>query len=264
MGPLVDRTAVVTGGGGGIGAATAAAMARAGASVAVLDVSYELAQATAASIQTEGGRALAAACDVTSAEQVAAAFDMTAERFGVPNALFNNAGIAGPETSAPDTALDEFDRCVAVNLRGVFVCAAEFIRRLRSSNRPGTIVNTASVNAFYAEPQFPTYVATKGAVSALTRALALDHASEGIRVNCVCPGYVATPMTKPLFEVGGDAGADAVGKMHALGRIAQPREIADVVVFLCSDSASFIVGASVMVDGGMSIGTQVLPVADGT
>jgi NAD(P)-dependent dehydrogenase (short-subunit alcohol dehydrogenase family) len=121
------------------------------------------------------------------------------------------------------------------------------------------MVNIASVNAFFAEPLFATYNATKGAVTALTRSLALDHAREGIRVNCVCPGYVQTPMTQPLFDIGGAAGIATVAEMHAVGRVARPEEIASVVAFLCSDGASFMAGSTVVIDGGMSIGSQVLP-----
>lgn len=263
MSALLDRVAVVTGGGGGIGGATSTALAKSGAAVAVLDLCEADAARTAKAIEESGGRALAYVCDVSDPDQVRSTFAAVVEELGRPDILFNNAGIAGPETSAPDTSIEDFDRCVAVNLRAAFVCSGEFIRGLRGVNRPGVIVNTASVNAFFAEPRFPAYVATKGAIVALTRSLALDHAREGIRVNCVCPGYVETPMTRPLFEVGGDSGAGAVGRMHAIGRVAQPEEIAEVVVFLCSDAASFVAGASVMVDGGMSIGAQVLPEADG-
>jgi NAD(P)-dependent dehydrogenase (short-subunit alcohol dehydrogenase family) len=259
MSNLDGRTALVTGGGGGIGAATAKALAAAGAAVAVLDLDRESAEASAAAIDAAGGRALAHACDVTDSEQVGAAFDRAAAELGPPDILFNNAGIAGPEATAPDTPLEEFDRCVAVNLRAPFICAAELIRRLRAAGQPGAIVNTASMNAVFAEPLFPAYVATKGAIAALTRALALDHAREGIRVNCICPGYVETPMTKPLFAAGGEAGIEFAAQMHAIGRVAQPEEIAAVVVFLCGDGASFLAGASVMVDGGASIGAQVLP-----
>jgi NAD(P)-dependent dehydrogenase (short-subunit alcohol dehydrogenase family) len=253
---------VVTGGGGGIGSATARVLARVGAAVAVLDVDAALAEAVVADVAATGGRAIGCPCDVSDSEQVARTFDRVEAELGLPDILFNNAGIVGPEATAPDTPLDEFDRCIAVNLRGVFVCSAELIRRLRAAGRPGAIVNTASVNAVFAEPGFPAYVATKGAVAALTRAMALDHAREGIRINCVCPGYVETPMTRSLLEADGDE-ATLTAEMHAIGRIAQPEEIAEVVRFLCSDAASFVVGASVMADGGMSIGARVLPGGDG-
>ncbi len=259
---LRSRTAVVTGGGSGIGAATASALARDGAAVAVLDLDERAATAVAARIVANAGRALALACDVSEPDQVHAAFERVTAELGAPDVLFNNAGISGPEATVADTPIADFDRCVAVNLRGVFICAGELVRRLRAAGRPGVIVNTASVNAVFAEPQFPAYVATKGAVAALTRAMALDHAREGIRVNCICPGYVDTPLTTPLVEVGDGSALETMANMHAVGRIAQPEEIADVVAFLCSDAASFVVGASVMVDGGLSIGTRILPAHD--
>lgn len=261
MEALDGRTAIVTGGGGGIGGAAARALALKGAAVAVVDLRVVEAEASAESIRAAGGRAIALGCDVTDPRQVADAFDSAERELGLPDILFNNAGIVGPGATAPDTPLEEFDRCVAVNLRAPFICAAECIRRLRAAKKPGVIVNTASVNATFAEPGFPAYVATKGAITALTRALALDHAREGIRVNCVCPGYVDTEMTRPLFDAG-PAGVMATAEMHAVGRVAKPEEIAEVVAFLCSDAASFMAGAAVMVDGGMSIGAQVLPTPD--
>lgn len=254
-----ERIAAVTGGGGGIGAATASALARDGDAVAILDLEEDAAERSAEAVRKDGGTAIAVGCDVTDPAAVAGAFARIEAELGLPGVLVNNAGVAGPEATVPDTAIEDFDRCVAVNLRAVFICAGEFIRRLRAAGRPGAMVNIASVNAVFAEPLFATYNATKGAVTALTRSLALDHAREGIRVNCVCPGYVQTPMTQPLFDVGGAAGVETVARMHAVGRVAQPEEIAAVVAFLCSERASFMAGAAVMVDGGMSIGSQVLP-----
>jgi NAD(P)-dependent dehydrogenase (short-subunit alcohol dehydrogenase family) len=223
----------------------------------VLDLDERAATTVAAALAADAGRALGIACDVSDPDQVHAAFERVTAELGAPDILFNNAGVPGPEATVADTPIADFDRCVAVNLRGVFICAGELVRRLRAAGRPGAIVNTASVNAVFAEPQFPAYVATKGAVAALTRAMALDHAREGIRVNCVCPGYVDTPMTAPQVATGG--GLELTANLHAIGRIARPEEIADVVAFLCSDAASFVVGASVLVDGGLSIGARVLP-----
>jgi NAD(P)-dependent dehydrogenase (short-subunit alcohol dehydrogenase family) len=254
MSTLAGRVAVVTGAAGGIGSATALTLAREGASVAAVDLDLDGATAVAQRVRAAGGSASADRCDVSRESDVRDAFAHITQELGVPDILFNNAGVAGPVELAPDASLEEFDRCVAVNLRAIFVCAAEFIRGLRAASRPGSIVNTASVNALYAEPFAPAYTATKGGVTALTRALALQHISEGIRVNCVCPGYTDTPMGHPPGLSAQDM--EQVASWHPIGRLAQPEEIAEVVAFLSSERASFMVGASVMVDGGMSIGAQ--------
>jgi NAD(P)-dependent dehydrogenase (short-subunit alcohol dehydrogenase family) len=256
-GRLDGASAVVTGGGSGMGAATALAMAKEGAAVTVVDIVGEQAQATVDTIVAGGGRAIAAACDVSDVGQVREAFDVATAAHGVPTVLFNNAGIAGPLVPAPDTPIEEFDRCIAVNLRGVFIVAAEFVRRARAAKVSAAAVNTASINSFHVEPNAPAYCATKGAVVALTRAMALDHAREGIRINCVCPGQVLSPMTQPLYEAV-PGGLEAAVQLHPVGRIGQPEDIAGMVIYLCSDEASFVTGASFVVDGGLTIGTRVV------
>jgi NAD(P)-dependent dehydrogenase (short-subunit alcohol dehydrogenase family) len=254
---LQGTSAIVTGGGSGMGAATALAMARDGAAVAVVDIVGAHAQATVDTIVAGGGRAIATVCDVSDVDQVRDAFDAATTAHGVPTALFNNAGISGTLVPAPETPIEEFDRCVAVNLRGVFIVAAEFVRGARAATRSASAVNTASINSFYVEPNAPAYCATKGAVVALTRAMALDHAREGIRINCVCPGQVLSPMTQPLYEAV-PGGLEAAEQLHPLGRIGQPEDIASMVTYLCSDEASFITGAVFVVDGGLTIGTRVV------
>lgn len=256
-GRLAGRSALVTGAGGGIGLATAHAMAREGAGVAVVDIDGDLAAAAAAAIRAEGGRAVAVTCDVADPDQVGRAFAVATDAHGVPQALFNNAGIAGPMVSAPETPLDGWERTIAVNLTGVFLVAAEFIRRVRAAGLPGAMVNTSSIDAVYAEPYQAAYIASKGGVISLTRMMALDHGREGIRANCICPGHVLTPMTEPFYEPEGALAQVADG--HALGRIGRPDEIASTVVFLCSDESSFITGATIVVDGGMSIGGRLMP-----
>ncbi|MBS1843296.1 MAG: SDR family oxidoreductase [Actinobacteria bacterium] len=255
---LEGKSAIVTGGGGGLGEAGAVAIALEGAAVAVLDLDGGLADATAARIVDEGGRAIGLRCDVTEPEEVEAAFDAAAAEFGLANVLFNNAGVTGPMVKAPDTPLDQWNACVAVNLTGVFIVAREFLRRALAAKSPGSIVNTASIDGLYAEEGGPAYIATKGAVVALSRALALDHAREGIRVNALCPGHVLSPMTAPLYE-GHDAYREAVEKAHAVGRIGTPEEIAQVVVFLASDESSFVTGHPLVADGGFSVGWSFRP-----
>jgi NAD(P)-dependent dehydrogenase (short-subunit alcohol dehydrogenase family) len=225
----------------------------------VADVVPDRATAVAAEIESEGGEALAAACDVSRPEDVTALFDLADERLGGVDALFSNAGVALPG-DVVSSSLEDWRRTIDINLSGVFYGAREFVRRARAAGHGGSIVNTASVNAFFVEPDFPAYCASKGGVLALTRALALDHAPDCIRVNCVCPGYVETGMTVPFFEAEADptAARSRAGSQHALGRIAQPEEVAQVVVFLSSDEASFVTGAAVVVDGGWSIGQRMV------
>jgi NAD(P)-dependent dehydrogenase (short-subunit alcohol dehydrogenase family) len=255
---LTGRSAVVTGGGGGLGAATALAMAREGAAVAILDINGDLASRTAAEIVDGGGTAIATACDVSNPEQVRAAFAAAVESHGVPTVLFNNAGITGPLGLVPDIPLDEFEQCLAVNFRGVFLVAAEFLRRVRAAGVPAAIVSTSSIDALFTEPESAVYSATKGAVISMTKTMALDHAREGIRINCICPGHVLSPMTQPFYDASPGA-LEQAERMHALGRIGQPEEIANAVVFLCSDESSFITGTALIIDGGMSLGAQVVP-----
>lgn len=256
---LSGRSAVVTGGGGGLGAATAEAMAREGASVAILDINADLASQTAAGIVENGGKAIGVACDVSNPDQIRAAFDAATDRHGVPTALFNNAGITGPLGVAPDIPVEEAEQCIAVNFTGIFLVAAEFLRRVRGAGiAPATIVSTSSIDAVFTEPESVIYSATKGAVISMTRTMALDHAREGIRINCICPGHVLTPMTKPFYDASPGA-LEQAERMHALGRIGRPEEIASVVVFLSCEESSFITGIALIIDGGMSLGAQIVP-----
>lgn len=259
MGLLEGKTAIVTGAGSGIGRAACLAMAEEGAAVVAADLDLARAQTTRETIEASGGRCAAVGCDVGDATSVAHAFDEAEARFGAVNVLFNNAGMCVVK-DITRTTYAEWQRTLEVNLGGVWNGCRCFIERARARTEGGTIVNTASVNAFYVEPEIAAYCASKAGVVGLTRALALDHGNEGIRVNCVCPGYTETGMTGPMFDATPDpAGARAeAGKLHALGRIAKPDEIAQAVVFLASDRASFLTGAAVVADGGMSIGIRIV------
>ena len=181
-------------------------MARERAEVVVADIDPERAVAVAAEIESEAGEGAAAACDVSDADQVKALFDLAEGRLGGVDVLFNNAGVALPG-DVVSASLEQWRRTIDINLSGVFYGAREFVTRARAAGRRGSIVNTASVNAFFVEPDFPAYCASKGGVLALTRALALDDAADGIRVNCVCPGYVDTGMTAPYFDAEPDPAA---------------------------------------------------------
>jgi NAD(P)-dependent dehydrogenase (short-subunit alcohol dehydrogenase family) len=258
-GCLEGRRAFVTGGASGLGRATAQAMAREGAAVAVCDVDHEGAASVARVIRETGAIALAITCDVAEPAAVDAALDEAEAALGAVDTLFCNAGIALP-TDVSSTSVADWQRTLDINLGGVWNGCRSLIRRVRARGGTAAIVNTASVNAFFVEPEFAAYCASKGGVLALTRALALDYARHGIRINCVCPGYMDTGMVAPFFGEGdvGEAARRAAGQQHAMGRIARPEEVAEVVVFLASDEASFMTGAAFVVDGGMSIGSRIV------
>lgn len=251
-GTYKGKVAFVTGAGGGIGRAAALAFAREGASVVVADISEKENQQTARLIEGQGGRALAVRCDVTRVEEVKAALDKTAETFGRLDFAFNNAGIE-PKKPAPtaDYDLDEWERIIAIDLRGVFLCMKYEVPLMLKSGG-GAIVNTSSGAGVVGIKGSPAYTAAKHGVIGLTRAAALDYASQNIRVNAVCPGYINTPMMD-RFTGGTAEGRAKVISEEPIGRMGKPEEIASAVLWLCSEAAGFVVGSAMVIDGGQTI-----------
>ena len=244
--------AIVTGGGSGLGAETARQLAAKGAKVALFDVNMEGAQAVAAEI---GG--LAIDCDVTSDEGVAAAIAQAQAAHGVARILINAAGIEIEETIETAT-LDQWNRIFAINVTGTFLTSKHALPLLRESEGHASIINFGSYDGFIADPELAAYCATKGAVHALTKAMACDHSPEGIRVNAVCPGYVDTPMLQSFFQENGDIDSlqQAVRDVHPLRTYGTPTDIANLVNWLASDEARYASGQLWVLDGGLSAQVQ--------
>ncbi len=248
-----DKTVVVTGAARGIGRAIAQRLAVAGAHVVAADVDLDELRALSAAIRGAGGRVEVRRCDVSDPEDVEGLM-AAAEALGGPHALVSNAAIQY-ERTIEDTPPEDWDRVMGINLKGVYLCARAAIPRMRRLGG-GSIVNMASVNGFWVEPQLGAYCTAKGGVINLTRAIALDFGKDGIRCNCICPGYIDTGMAQRYFEVQPDpeAARAEAGRLHALGRIGRPEEIAAMALFLCSDESSFCTAQPFIVDGGLSAG----------
>ncbi len=254
-GSYAGKVAFVTGAGTGIGRATALAFAREGAGVVVADVSGQDNRETARMIEEAGGRALAVACDVRRAEDVKAALDKAVETFGRLDVAFNNAGVEQPIMPAADLTEEEWDRIVDIDLRGVFLCMKHEIP-LMLEQGGGAIVNTSSGAGVKGFAGQAAYCAAKYGIVGLSKAAALDYASQNIRVNAVCPGIIETPMMD-RFSGGTPEGRAAVRAaaiaQEPIGRAGTPEEIAAAVLWLCSDAASFATGHAMVVDGGQTV-----------
>lgn len=245
------KTACVTGAAGGIGRATALAFARAGARVALAELSSDGLHETARLIEADGGEALALTCDITSEDDVQAAVDRTVERFGSLDAAFNNAGVEQPVQSAADTTKNDWDSILGVSLTGVFLCTRAQIRQMLNQNGGGAIVNVSSGAGVKGFKGQAAYAAAKHGIIGFTRSAALDHAAQGIRINAVCPGIIDTEMIRRFGDTrpGGREGLIADEPVGGLGT---PEEIASAVLWLCSADAAFTTGTALVVDGGQT------------
>jgi NAD(P)-dependent dehydrogenase (short-subunit alcohol dehydrogenase family) len=247
---LDNKIAFVTGAAMGIGAGIAELFIEAGAAVVVFDINAERGREMAEGLSRHG-RALAIHGDVSSEEDVQKGIARTIQEFGALDVLVNNAGIEFQEPVV-DLPTADWDSQMAVNLTGPFLCSKYAIPHLRGRN--SSIVNISSVHAFISYERCAGYDATKAGLIGLTRAMALDHARDGIRVNAVCPGYIYTPMMEDWLKIQADREATMrqILSVNPLGRIGTPRDVAQAVLFLASDAASFITGTFLVVDGAMT------------
>jgi len=250
---LQDHNLVVTGSASGIGRACAIEAAREGARVVLADINLQGAEETAGHIRTNGGIAAPFWADVSDPVSVMDLVAFALSTYGKINALINNAAIQVNKT-IEDITFEEWNQQMSINVGGIFLCSKFCLPHLRETK--GSIVNMSSVNGFFVEPMCAGYCTTKAAIIGLTKAMAIDHGHEGVRVNCICPGYIDAGLAEGYFQSQPDPAKARVeaGKLHALWRIGQPEEVARVAVFLCSRDASFMTGASVVVDGGFGSG----------
>lgn len=243
---FTNKVVIVTGGVSGIGRAAALAFAKRGAKVAVADWTEN--QETVELITASGGEAIFIKCDVSKADDVKAMVDKTVATFGRLDYAFNNAGIEGATAPTKDCTEENWDKTIGVNLKGIWLCMKYEIPEILKQGK-GAIVNCASVAGLVGFGGLPAYVASKHGVVGLTKTAALECAQLGIRVNAVCPGVIQTPMIDRLTGTNKEA-IDQFTKLEPVGRFGQPEEIANAVVWLCSDKASFVTGHAMAVDGG--------------
>ncbi len=249
---LAGKSSLITGAASGIGLATAEWFCREGAAVVLADTQLAKAEEAAARLRTAGAKAVAAAVDVTQADQVRDAVALAARELGRLDILFANAGIgySGHLLEASD---EDWDTVMGVNAKGVFISCRESIRQMLAQSPPGgAVVINASISGLAGIPKQAPYAPSKGAVVQLTRQLAVEYAARGVRVNCVCPGTVDTAVLQRGMQMSGDPEGflQMLVAGHPIGRIGRPEEIAAAVAFLASDEASFITGAILAVDGG--------------
>lgn len=247
-GQLDGKVALITGGSSGIGRASALAFAREGAKVVVADVLVDGGQETVRLIQAAGGQGLFIKTDVSKAAEVEALIKQTVATYGRLDCAYNNAGVEGTFVTTTEYTEADWDRVIAINLKGVWLCMKYEIAQMLQQGG-GAIVNTASGAGLVGVAGLSAYVASKHGVVGLTKTAALEYAKAGIRVNAVCPGVIETPMVARLTNSRPDLG-EALVAGEPMGRVGKPEEIAEAAVWLCSDAASFVTGHAMSVDGG--------------
>jgi len=255
MASLSGRIALITGGASGIGRATALLFAREGAAVTIADTNAEAGTAVASEITQAGGRAVFESADASRAEDCRRVAERAIREFGRIDILFNNAGIIRRATVL-DLSEEEWDRVMAVNVKSIYLLAREVIPHMQTQGS-GSIINMASGWGLTGGAKAAVYCASKGAVVLLTKAMAIDHGPQGIRINCLCPGDTDTGMLRSEAQQLGEASDRflAEAARRPLGRVGTPEEIAQAALYLASDASSFVTGSALVVDGGGLAGT---------
>ena len=267
MASFDGKVVIITGGALGIGQATAWEFAKEGAKVAIADVNREAGEATVAQVERLGGEGLMLQADVSDSSECRRVVEATVGRFGGVDILFNNVGIQPPESyvNVEDTPEEMWDRIIGVNLKSCFLMSKYAIPEMRKRGG-GVIISTASVQGLQSQPLVPPYAASKGGILALTRQMSLDYAKDNIRVLAVCPGSIDTPMLRAAAGVAGGDPDEVVsqwGAAHPIGRVGTGQDIANAVLFLSSEKASFMTGEHVNVDGGyMALGAWATAATD--
>ena len=247
-----DKIVIITGGNAGIGKAIVQRFTKEGASVVIAARNVERSREVLTAVEANGGVGHVVACDVRDPDACQAVVDETIAKFGRLDVLVNNAGVAYRQRDVVHTELDVWHKTFDVNVHGMFYMSKFAMPHLLASK--GVVVNMASYLGLVGIRDMVAYVASKGAVVQMTRAMALDHAEAGVRVNCVCPGSVRTPLMEQAWAEYGEGAQAAWRAKHPLKRIGHVDEIADVVCFLASNESSFITGAAIPIDGGITAG----------
>jgi NAD(P)-dependent dehydrogenase (short-subunit alcohol dehydrogenase family) len=244
------KVALVTGASLGMGRATAQAFAEAGAAVVLADRNEAALRAATDELKAAGHKVLGVACDVAEEDQVASMVEQAVSTFGRLDAAFNNAGVQSPAADIADVSNAEYERVMAVNLRGVWNCMKHELRRMRAQGS-GAIVNNSSIGGLIGLPGRAAYHASKHGVIGMTKSAALEYAARGIRINAICPGTIETPMVAEMLAKEPEA-MEEILKQQPIGRLGRPEEIASAVLWLCGPGASFVIGHALAVDGGFT------------
>lgn len=247
---LENKVALITGGTSGIGKATALAFSAAGAKVVFSGRRAQEGEDIASLIRKSGAECLFVQSDVSSEKDVKALIQKTVENYGRLDIAFNNAGVEGVVKPLHEQSIEDFDKLIAINLRGLFLCMKSEIQQMLTQEA-GIIINNSSTLGLVGAPGVSPYVTSKHAVMGLTRAAALEYAKQGIRVNAINPGFIATEITDRAKQIG--ITSEQMSAVTPMGRIGQSEEIAAAVMFLCSPAASFMTGQSLVIDGGYTV-----------